>query len=149
MKNTLVIIIDLGCLKAYKLENGELNRAPRLELIEHYTNNQAKEHLVERVSDSSGRFGRGGIKSNSAGGMGDGERHNIQLEQRKRLVRELARRLNTLAKPREIERCLLAASREINHQLMEELDPAVRAKIEKNLSADLTKIETALLLNHF
>jgi hypothetical protein len=149
MKNTLVIIAELGCLKAYKLENGELNRTPRLELLEHYTNNKAKERLVEQVSDSSGRFGRGGMKSNSAGGMGDGERHNIQLEQRKRLVREIAKRLNALAKPREIERCLLAASREINNQLIAELDPAVRAKIEKNLSADLTKIETAQLLNHF
>ena len=149
MKNTLVIVADLSCLKGYKLENGELNRTPHLALLEHYTNNGAKERLVNQVSDLSGRFGRGSVKSNSAGAMGDGERHNIQLEQRKRLIRELAKRLNSLARPREIERCLLAASREINRQLLDELDSAVRAKIEKNVPADLTKIETGQLLRHF
>jgi hypothetical protein len=149
MKNTLVIVSDLGCYKAYKLANSELNRTPRLELLEHFTNPGAHEHLVEKVSDSSGRFGRGSVKSNGAGGMGDGERHKIQLEQRKRLVRELAKRLNSLARPKEIERCMLAASREINSQLLDELDSEVRAKITINLSADLTKIETAQILNHF
>lgn len=149
MKNTLVIVTDLGCLKAFKLENGELHRTPRLQLLEHYINDGAKERLVDQVTDASGRFGRGGTKSNTVGGMGDGERHNIQLEQRKRLIRELAKRLNNLARPREIERCLLAASREINHQLLDELDSDVRAKVEKNISADLTKIEPTQLLSHF
>jgi len=81
--------------------------------------------------------------------MSDGERHNIELEQRKRLVRELARRVNSLARKEEVERCLLAASREINHQLIDELEPQVRAKIEKNLSADLTKLERADILGRF
>ena len=81
--------------------------------------------------------------------MSDGERHNIELEQRKRLVRDLARRLNSLARNKEVERCFLAASREINHQLVEELEPQVRAKIEKNLTADLTKLERADILQRF
>ena len=67
--------------------------------------------------------------------MSDGERHNIELESRKRLVRQLAQRLNALVRGKEVERCLLAASREINHQLLEELEPQVRAKIEKNVPA--------------
>jgi hypothetical protein len=81
--------------------------------------------------------------------MSDGERHNIQLEQRKRFVRDLARRVNSLARKEEVERCLLAASREINHQLIDELEPRVRAKIEKNISADLTKLERADILGRF
>lgn len=149
MKNTLVVVMDLGCFKAYRIENSELNRTPRLALVEHYTNAGAHERLVDKVSDSSGRFGRGSVKSNSSGAMADGERHNIELEQRKRLVRALAKRLNSLARPKEIERCLLAASKEINHQLLDELDSDVRAKIQKNLSADLTKIETTEILSHF
>jgi hypothetical protein len=44
---------------------------------------------------------------------------------------------------------LLAASREINHQLLEELEPEVRSKIEKNVTADLTKLERAEILRHF
>ena len=81
--------------------------------------------------------------------MSDGERHNIELESRKRLVRQLARRLNALAGAEEIDRCFLAASKEINHQLLEELDPPVRAKIQKNVPADLTKIEHTDILRHF
>src|SRR5438874_2622023 len=143
MKNTLVVVTGLGCLKAYKLENTERNHTPRLELLEEFNNAEAHGRLVQKVSDLSGRFPRGTSISNQTGAMSDGERHNIELEQRKRLVRELANHLNTLARSEEVERCLLAASKEINHQLLEELEPQVRAKIEKNLPADLTKSDKA------
>ena len=49
----------------------------------------------------------------------------------------------------DVERCLLAASREINHQLLEELEPQVRAKIERIVPSDLTKVERARLLSYF
>ena len=148
MKNTLVVVVDLGCLKAFKLENGVTQRA-RLELVEQFDNPAAHNRLVERVTDQSGRFPRGAAKPANGNVMSDGERHNMELEQRKRFVRELARRLNSLARNKEIECCFLAASREINHQLVEELEPRVRAKIEKNLSADLTKLERMEILGRF
>lgn len=149
MKNTLVVVADLACFKAFKLENHSPNHSPRLEVIEEFQNADAHEKLVDRVSDSSGRFPRGGGTPGASGAMSDGERHNIQLELRKRLVRQLAHRFNALARGKEIERCLLAASKEINHQLLEELEPQVRAKIQINLPADLTKIERAEILGHF
>lgn len=148
MKNTLVMVVDLGCLKAFKLDNG-VGRTPRLELIEQFDNPAAHNRLVERVTDLAGRFPRGAAKPAHGNVMSDGERHNIELEQRKRFVRELARRVNSLARKEDVERCLLAASREINHQLIDELEPRVRAKIEKNLSADLTKLERADILGRF
>lgn len=81
--------------------------------------------------------------------MSDGERHNIELETRKRLVRQLAERLNLLARSEDIERCFLAASREINHPLMEALEPPVRAKVAKNVPADLTKVQRTEILRYF
>ena len=149
MNNTLVVVTDLGCLKAYRLENEHPNRTPHLELLEEFTNAEAHGKLVEKVTDLSGRFPRSAGGASSRGAMSDGERHNIDLEARKRLVRQLAQRLNTLARGPEIERCLLAASREINRQLLEELEPQVRAKIEKNVPVDLTKAEQADILRHF
>ena len=80
--------------------------------------------------------------------MSDGERHNIDLEWRKRLIRRLAGRLNVLMHKQDVERCFLAASREINRQLVDELDAACRLKIEKNIVADLTKLEKSDLLRH-
>lgn len=149
MKNTLVVIADLGCLKAYRLENNHPNQTPHLELLEEFTSADAHEKLVAKVSDLSGRFPRSSSGAAGRGAMSDGERHNIELESRKRLVRQIAQRLNALARGPEVERCLLAASREINHQLLEELEPPVRAKIQKNVTADLTKVERAELLRYF
>jgi hypothetical protein len=148
MKNTLVVVADLACFKAFKLENNHLHRAPRLELLEQFDNAEAHGHLMDKVSDSSGRFPRA-TGAKAGGAMSDGERHNTELETRKRFIRQLAQRLNLLACSPDIERCLLAASREINHQLLEELQPPVRAKIEKNVPADLTKVERAEILRHF
>ncbi len=155
MKNTLLVVADLGGFKAFKVDHGRetpadlrLKRPPRLEFLEEFSNADAHGRLGERVSDLSGRFPRGmGLKG--SGAMSDGERHNIELETRKRLVRQLAQRLNTLARSPEIETCFLAASKEINHQLVEELEPQVRAKIEKNIPADLTKIERADIMSYF
>src|SRR5579859_4544291 len=148
MKNTLLVVADLGGFKAFKMENNHLHRTPRLELVDEFKNTQAHGRLLDRVSDLSGRFPRGtGLKA--GGAMSDGERHNIQLETRKRLVRQLAERLNGLARAQDVERCLLAVSKEINHQLVEALEPQVRAKIAKNLPADLMKVERGELLNRF
>jgi hypothetical protein len=149
MKNTLVVVMDLGCFKAYRLENHHPNHTPRLELIEEFNNAGAHGKLVDKVTDLAGRFPRRTSAPNTTGAMSDGERHNIELEARKRLVRGLAQRLNSLLRSKDVERCLLAASREINHQLLEELEPQARAKIEKNLTADLTKLERAELLRRF
>ena len=145
MKNTLVVVADLGCFKAYRLENGHPGRTPRLELLEQFNNPEAHTRLVDNVSDLSGRFPRG----TGGAAMSDGERHNIVLERRKRFVRQLAQRLNILARPPEIERCLLAASKEISHQLLEELDPQVRSKITKSLPMDLTKFAPLEILQRF
>ena len=149
MKNTLVVVTDLGCFKAFRLENNQPHQTPHLELLEEFNSADAHEKLVDKVTDLSGRFSRSSGGAGARGPMSDGERHNIELESRKRLVRRLAQRLNALARSPEIERCLLAASREINHQLLEELEPPVRAKITKNVSADLTKLERAEILRHF
>jgi hypothetical protein len=149
MKNTLVVVADLGCFKAYRLDDNHLHRSPRLELLEQFESPEAHGKLVEKVTDLSGRFRRGTGPANGAGAMSDGERHHLELELRKRLVRQLAQRFNHLARHKEVERCLLAASKEINRQLLDELEPQVRAKIEKNIPADLTKLEPSEILRRF
>jgi hypothetical protein len=147
--NTLLVVADLGGYKAFRLENNNnLKHSPRLELMEQFTNPQAHGRLVDRVSDQAGRFPRapGG---RAVGAMSDGERHNIELESRKRFIREIAQRLNALARSQDVDRCFLAASREINHPLLEELDAKVRAKIVKNIPADLTKLGATDILSRF
>lgn len=149
MKNTLVLVTDLGGYKAYRLENELPNTSPRLELLEEYTDSDAHRRLVEQVSGLSGRFPRRMGASRTASAMSDGERHNIQLEKRKRGVRKLAGRLDPLMQNPDIEQCFLAASREIMHPLLQELSPGARSKIGINLPADLMKASKVDLLRHF
>jgi len=145
MKNTLVVVADLGGYKAFKFTDGEMNHTPRLELLHQYDNPEAHGRLGDSVSDLSGRFPRG----TAGGAMSDGERHNIDLERRKRFVRLLAQRLNQLGRTFEFEKWFLAASKEINHQLVAELDPQIRAKITRNVPSDLMKIEQVQIMRHF
>lgn len=149
MKNTLVVVTDLGGFKAYRVDDDVLHRNPRLELLEEFNNAEAHAKLLETVTDLGGRFPRRTGTSRATRAMSDGERHNIELEQRKRGVRKMATRLNSLMGDGNVEQCWLAASREMNHQLLDELDPQVRAKIELNIPADLMKVSKAELLRHF
>jgi hypothetical protein len=147
--NTLLVVADLGGFKAFKLENNNrFPQTPRLQLLEQFSNPEAHGRIVDKVSDLSGRFPRG-TGARGGGAMSDGERHNIELESRKRFVRQLAQRLNALARSEGVDRCFLAASKEINNPLLAELDPQVRAKIAKNVPADLTKLATTEILSHF
>ena len=149
MKNTLVVVTDLGCFKAFRLDDNHPHPTRRLTLVEEFNSPDAHGKLGDKVTDLAGRFPRRSGMAGARGAMSDGERHNIALESRKRLVRQLAERFNALARGPEVERCLMAASREINRQLLSELEPPVRAKIEKNVPADLTKLEHAEIMRHF
>src|ERR1041385_3583331 len=132
MKNTLVVVTDLGGFKAYRLEKDRQFSNPRLELLEEFANPDAPRKLVEQVSDFAGRFPRR-TNPGASSAMSDGERHNIELEKRKRGVRRLATRLNSLMSDPDVEQCFLAASREINRKLLEELESSARAKIGLNI----------------
>jgi hypothetical protein len=148
MKNTLVLVTDFGGFKAFRLENDHPHSSPRLELLEEYKDAEAHRKIVERVSDLSGRFPRR-TGARSGGAMSDGERHNIALENRKRGVRNLAGRIESLMQNPEVEQCFLAASREIMNPLLEELSPGSRSKIGMNLPVDLMKASKVELLKQF
>jgi hypothetical protein len=146
MKNKIVVVTDLGTLKAYKVDKHDFGRSPRLELLQDLQIADAHEKLTDKVTDLAGRFGKGGGPGTGAGA---GERHNIELEHRKRLVRRLTDQLNTLIRHEDVETCYFAASKEINHQILDGLDPHVRMKIEKNIPLDLTKLNKVDLLGRF
>ncbi len=144
MKHRLIVVADLAMLKAYKLERNEINNSHRLELVHQVELSEAHQKLVDRLSDQAGRFGSAG-----APGAASGERHNIELEHRKRLVKLLVEHMTTLLRQADIDTCYFAASKEINHKILELLPQELRAKITKNIPADLTKLGKAELLARF
>ncbi|HXT11738.1 MAG TPA: host attachment protein [Candidatus Angelobacter sp.] len=149
MKNTLVLVTDFAGFKAFRLENDPPLSSPRLELLEEYSDQEAHRRLVEQVSDLSGRFPRRTGAHGANGAMSDGERHNIELEQRKRGVRKLAGRLDSLMQNPEIEQCYLAASPQVMHPLLQAMSAGARSKIGLNVSANLMKASKAELLRQF
>ena len=149
MRNKWVVLADLGSLKAYKMDESGLNSHPRLELLESYENPEVHHKLSETLTDQAGQFARGSRVAGASHEIATGERHNIELEQRRRWIRLLAERCNQVLRRNDLDVCWLAAAREINHQLLAELSHDARAKIERNVSANLTKTEKAELLRHF
>ena len=146
MNNKLVVVADLGSFKAYKLEANSLHSTPRLELIEEFSLSDAHGKMLDRVTDLAGRY--------HAPMMGKwatpwGERHNIELERKRRLVKQLAHSLNALLQRDASDGCYLAASKEISHQILDELPREARLKIEKIVACDLTKAEKSDLMRRF
>jgi len=98
------------------------------------------------VTDQAGRY-HNGMHGKMATPWG--EPHNLELEERKRRVRLVAHELDTILRDGNVDGCWLAASKEINHQVLAELGPHSRAKILKNIPSDLTRTDKSQLLGHF
>ena len=145
MKKQLLIVTDLGSFKAYAVDNSHLHSTARLELIEHFNPEQPHRKMGDKLNDLAGGY-------RAAGGKGStpfGERHNIKLEERKRLIRQLAKRLNVLIGDGDVDSCYLAASKGIDQQILGALTPVAHAKIKRNLPVDLIKTSKEKLLGYF
>ncbi len=145
MKNKLLVVTDLGLMKAYRVEETERN-TPHLELLEKIVQEEAHRRFAGIVTDMAGRHTGPTQRSWGAPMIDD---HNIRLEMKRRLIRHVAEQINRLVQQNQPEGIWLAAHSDINRQLLDELSPAVRAMIEKNIPCDLIKAEQKSLLRHF
>lgn len=145
----LLITTDLGAFKAYTMEEDRFSTAPRLELREGFEMTDGHERLTEKVSDREGPFGRGSTANRDFGSGGNGERHNFNLEQRRRGMKKVADRIAALCAEGNYDSCLFAAPSEINHQILELLPERIRAKVEKTLPLDLVHASKPELLRQF
>jgi hypothetical protein len=144
MKAKLLIVTDLGLLKAYQVELPRKG-SPQMKLVEELVLEPAHQHVAEQITDSAGR--RAATASGTGGGtMADS--HNLHLETRRRLIRELAHSVSTLAASHP-DGCWLAAAREILHPIVAALPQALRGRIERQVPRDLTKLAPREVLSHF
>jgi len=149
MKRTLVIVADLGNFKAYQWDGDQSHSTPRLELIESFEGVDAHSKRANTLTVLEGRSAKGGSNPKITGTGSDGEQHHMQNEKRRRLVRQTAERITDLLTLNDVERCFLAASEQINRQVIEEIPAGIRPKIEKNLPLDLTMLNKSELISHF
>ena len=148
MNEKLVVVLDLGRLRAYRLKQGREFSEPGLELIEDWQT-EVRRHLSEEVTDEAGRFRKGTAHTEGPSALSDGEQHNLDLERRRRALKTLAARVDTLLDREQPAEVYLAADKRINQPLLDELQGRNRAKIQKNLTCDLSKASPREVLNHF
>ncbi len=142
----VIIAVDLGHFKAYKVTKQE-HESPKIQLIESYDSVEAHGKLSDKLSDTSGRFAMGGGKNGAAKGYG--EPHNIELEMEKKAAKLISNDINAIIKKEGSPKWYLAASKMINGQILDNLEAEVKAKLDKNITSNLTKTDKADIMKHF
>ncbi len=149
MKRTMIVVADLGTFKSFSLEEDSTTRTPRLTPI---TTEDFPEALGKRrntLTVMEGRSAKNHSNPSSNASTSDGEQHNMELEKRRRSIKKLASNIDRLLSPDKEARCFLAAPKEILQQLLDELLPATRNRLDKALPLDLTRTDKSCLLDHF
>lgn len=149
MNNKLIIVTDLGLLRAYREVQHPQDHGTHLELIEEVHLEAAHEKLSEQVTDQAGRFPRGRGADTTSGDLSAGERLHMEGEFSRRLIHRLAGKINTLLVNGEVDRCSLAASAPIHKQLLNTLDPKARQEINQVLACNLARTDPRELSGHF
>ncbi|MCC5846703.1 MAG: host attachment protein [Verrucomicrobia bacterium] len=137
MKKTILIVTDLGLLRAYLETHPDNGRPPSLKLIDEWKPERSRMKRSEQVSDQAGRFPQGDGTGNISGNLSAGESLNTETEQERRSIGELAGRINTLLADPAVAHCLLAVSAPIHKQILAALEADARAKITKVRLPDL------------
>src|SRR2546423_9264616 len=140
MKKKLLVLADLGHFKAYRLEQENTFSTPRLQLLEEWETDVPR-HVSQQLSDQAGQF-RKGTTPGGPSNLSDGEEHNFDLERRRRALKTVTTHLRDLLNREDdgVDGCYFAAGSEINGAIMEGLDPQSRARIQKNVCANLTRL---------
>lgn len=135
MTPKLVIVADLGLLKAYRLERTPRG-TPRLVDLATIRLEEAHHRIVEQVRDLAGQRG---APTNTAWGAPVTDDHNFRLELKRRLLRKIAGHIQHLASEEDPDALWLVVPEEIHHALLEELASPVRSRVEKVVPRDLVK----------
>jgi hypothetical protein len=147
MDGKLVIVADLGRMKAYRLDDETQFSKPHLELMEEWQMDAA-----QTMSDETQENTSASARKNDASTFYSEDNidaRNASLERRFRAVKFLARRIEHLMKREHLEKLFLAADSHINRPILDQVNSAVRSKIEKNVRADLCRVRPEELLQHF
>lgn len=143
--NKIIFTVDLGHFKAYRMFKNPFESA-RIELIKSFDSIEAHEKLSESLTDQAGRFGLSGGKM---GVKGNGEAHSITNENSKRMTKRIAGNIERIVKSEESEGWCLAAPKALNNQILDNLDKSIKDRLQKNVSADLTKKSKTEVLRYF
>ena len=145
--SALVIVVDRGSLKAYKV-NETPTRGASLQLIQAFDVTDAHGRLLDKVTDQAGRF----PVSDGAGihhGASIAERTQMETETDRRIYKQLADQIAKVVKSDGVEGWSFAAPSEMHSAVVDLLPNDVRQRIVEHVKSDLVNIEPAKLAAHF
>jgi hypothetical protein len=145
----LLVVTDLGTFRAYSMDQQPGTSSPQLREVEEYKTELGDDRISRQFSDQPAKRGRGTAASDPSGNQGNGERHNICLENDRRSAKEVASHISKLLDGGEFDACYLAAPSEIGGPILDELAPDARAKVKKTVARDLVNAKREELLQHF
>lgn len=142
MSSILVVVADLQHFKLFRMHTDPLGR-DSLELLT--SSDSLDIHLKpsEKLSDRLGHC------ETAWGRQGGGENHNMEEEEERKRLKELSEQISDVLDHFEYDEWYFSAPKAINRQLTERLDEKYTKTLSINLAADLTKIPTDELLEHF
>lgn len=144
LDNTVIIVADLGELKAYKtvkhedIYNNELKINYSLELIDAEDFIEGRKKLQDLKSDANGRKGHDTI-----------EEHSVEETIEKRTLTEVAQDIDTIVRETKPKSLFLAFPKEKNAELVDKLSQETKAVLKKNVAADLVKTDKNKLFEYF
>lgn len=141
----LVIVSDLGHFKAFSLDHTDRG-TPRLEIMEEFIPQDARERIGEKLTDQAGRFGMGGERGSL---KGYGEPHDLLIEEQKKVIRKIASRIDDIVRKSKTHRLYLSAPKKIHKQLIEELSEDSKKVLKMSVPGDLTKLAEPDLIKRF
>jgi hypothetical protein len=141
----LIIAVDLGHFRAYRVTQ-EILESPHLKLIESYDSIDGRTKLVDKVTDSAGRFSR---KASGTKVAGYPEQHNLALEEDKKIIKKIADDIAVVLSKNNVDEWYFAAPTEINGRIVERLSPEATARLAKNIPANITKVKKSEILSYF
>ncbi len=141
MSTKLIIVADLQRIKLFTSKVDPLGREA-VELMEGSESLDIHQRLSDKVSDQQGNF-------QGVGASGSGEDHNLGLEEERRRIKEIAAQINETVQQHGNKSWYFSAPKAINNQIVELLNPSVKAAMTMKLHADLTKTSDNHILDHF
>lgn len=144
----IIITTNLGHLKVYQIEKDIGQSTPTVRLLQEVNFPDAHRNYDDMVTDQAGRFPvANGINT---GAMAIGEENDFELEVKRRLIEDIATRIEKfLQNGASHADWNFAAPSQINKAILERLPSSTKERLRKNLDKDLTKIPPLKVLSSF
>ncbi len=143
---SLIIVADRGGVKAYRV-NDTPNRGASLQLVQAFDITDAHGRYDEKLTDQAGRFPVSDGNGRHANAIA--ERTALEIENERRICKQLAEHIADIVKRESVEGWSFAAPSSIHASISELLPSSIRNRVVEHVKSDLVKTEPSKLSTHF